>query len=72
MITAYGPSKVAEWLGVSPSAVSNWPERFDGWPVEPAVQIVSGSTVFSGWLPEQREEWLAWQRRPVPEPEAAR
>lgn len=64
MITAYGPSEVAKWLGVSRSAVSNWPERFGSWPVAPAVQIVSGDTVFSGWLPEQRAAWLAWQNRP--------
>lgn len=67
MITAYGPSEVARWLGVSRSAVSNWPERFGGWPVEPAVMIVSGVSVFPGWLPEQRARWLAWQQGAEPE-----
>lgn len=62
MITAYGPGTVARWLGVKPPAVSNWPERYGGWPVEPAVQIMTEGRQFFGWLPEQREAWLAWYR----------
>lgn len=63
MITTHGVRDVAGWLGVTRTAVSNWRKRYGVWPVEPAVCVkAAGGKTVCGWLPGQRDAWLAWYR----------
>ena len=59
MPTFYGVRMVAQWLGVTRDAVSNWLRRHDDCPV-PAGRCVGPDRAHYFWRADQREEWIAW------------
>lgn len=51
-----GSNEIARWLGVRSGTISKWRQRDLGFP-EPDATIGSQTC---GWLPERKDEILAW------------